>query len=204
MKIKTIILTLSLIITMISNYNSTMNEIENVNTAFEDESIAEENVITTEVTKQQEENVIEDDEIEQENEVVQEEIIQKHQEISKPLPVQLENKADKSENVIQNVQEIEIEPEQELELEQNTEIIETQKEETQVTEPKTQSDLEYWCVAGGSHHIAGDGANEHGYYASWAEANQAFENYTNGWASVEYKISQCPCGLFYFWAIQSN
>lgn len=65
-----------------------------------------------------------------------------------------------------------------------------------------QSDLSYWCIDGGSHHIAGDGANEHGYYKTWEDAHKAFEDYTKGWASVQYKISQCGCGLFYFWAIQ--
>ena len=65
-----------------------------------------------------------------------------------------------------------------------------------------QSDLSYWCIEGGSHHIAGDGTNEHGYYKTWEDAHKAFEDYTKGWASVQYKISQCGCGLFYFWAIQ--
>lgn len=74
--------------------------------------------------------------------------------------------------------------------------------QTQATQTITPSDLEYWCVAGGSHHIAGDGSNEHGYYSSWNEAYQAFESYTKGWKSVQYKISQCSCGLYYFWAIE--
>lgn len=76
------------------------------------------------------------------------------------------------------------------------------KEETQVTKTPTESDLEYWCVAGGEHHVAGDGENEHGYYSTWDEAYKAFEDYTKGWASVQFKISQCSCGLFYFWAIK--
>lgn len=79
------------------------------------------------------------------------------------------------------------------------------KENTNTSQSDTQleqSDLAYWCVEGGSHHIAGDGANEHGYYKTWEDAHKAFENYTKGWASVQYKISQCGCGLFYFWAIQ--
>ena len=61
---------------------------------------------------------------------------------------------------------------------------------------------EDWCAEGGTHHIAGDGANEHGYYSSWNEAQIAFENYTKGWPSVQYKISQCLCGKYYFWAIK--
>ena len=79
------------------------------------------------------------------------------------------------------------------------------KENTNNSQSDTQldqSDLSYWCIDGGSHHIAGDGTNEHGYYKTWEDAHKAFEDYTKGWASVQYKISQCGCGLFYFWAIQ--
>ncbi len=89
----------------------------------------------------------------------------------------------------------------------NTSVAETPKKEEQqpqqqTTKTITESDLEYWCVAGGSHHIAGDGSNEHGYYKNWDEAYQAFLNYTSGWSSVQFKVSQCSCGLYYFWAIQ--
>ena len=76
------------------------------------------------------------------------------------------------------------------------------KTEEKITKEPTPSDLGYWCAEGGTHHVAGDGANEHGYYSSWNEAQNAFENYTKGWPSVQYKISQCLCGKYYFWAIQ--
>ena len=76
------------------------------------------------------------------------------------------------------------------------------KTEEKITKEPTPSDLGYWCAEGGTHHIAGDGANEHGYYSSWNEAQIAFENYTKGWPSVQYKISQCLCGKYYFWAIK--
>lgn len=66
----------------------------------------------------------------------------------------------------------------------------------------TKQEIAYWCVDGGTHHIAGDGANEHGYYSSWNEAYSAFENYTKGWNSVQFKVNSCACGKFYFWAIQ--
>lgn len=72
---------------------------------------------------------------------------------------------------------------------------------TTKTEPSKQ-ETAYWCVDGGTHHIAGDGANEHGYYSSWDSAYQAFESYTKDWTSCQYKINQCGCGLYYFWAIQ--
>ena len=66
----------------------------------------------------------------------------------------------------------------------------------------TPSDLTYWCAEGGSHHVLGDGANEHGYYSSWAEAESACDQYMQGWLSEQHKIDQCACGLYYFWAIQ--
>ena len=69
-------------------------------------------------------------------------------------------------------------------------------------ETTTSNDLSYWCIGGGSTHVAGDGENEHGYYSTWDEAYQAFLNYTSSWSSVQFKISQCACGLYYFWAIQ--
>ena len=76
----------------------------------------------------------------------------------------------------------------------------TQKSETE--KQYTENDIEYWCVAGGKHHIDGNGTNEHGYYNSWEAAHKAFEEYTKDWASVQYKISACACGKFYFWAIK--
>ncbi len=66
----------------------------------------------------------------------------------------------------------------------------------------TKQETAYWCVDGGTHHIAGDSANEHGYYSSWNEAYSAFESYTKGWSSVQFKVNSCACGKFYFWAIQ--
>ena len=83
-----------------------------------------------------------------------------------------------------------------------TRVQEEKKSKDKVTKEPTPSDLAYWCAEGGTHHIAGDGANEHGYYSSWNEAQIAFENYTKGWPSVQYKISQCLCGKYYFWAIK--
>lgn len=66
--------------------------------------------------------------------------------------------------------------------------------------PKQQENTAYWCVDGGSHHLAGDGANEHGYYKSWDSAFQAFKEYTKDWDSCQYKVDVCACGLYYFWA----
>ena len=66
----------------------------------------------------------------------------------------------------------------------------------------TQKNIAYWCVDGGSHHIAGDGPNEHGYYKTWDSANQAFKEYTKDWDSCNYKVDVCACGLYYFWTVK--
>ena len=59
-----------------------------------------------------------------------------------------------------------------------------------------------YCVDGGKTHIYGDGANEHGYYKTWDEAFKAYEDYTRGWDSTQFKVDQCACGLYYFWVIK--
>ena len=77
----------------------------------------------------------------------------------------------------------------------------TENQQKPVEEPEQQEPA-YWCIEGGTHHIAGDGANEYGYYSSWDSAYQAFQEYTKDWASCQYKIDQCACGKYYFWAIK--
>lgn len=81
---------------------------------------------------------------------------------------------------------------------------ETQSKEQTVkpTQSTTQQNQSEWCIDGGKTHLAGDGENEHGYYSSWEEAFSAYEEYTKNWTSSHYKINQCPCGKYYFWAIQ--
>ena len=71
-----------------------------------------------------------------------------------------------------------------------------QEEKTHQTTPKQEEKI--YCVDGGKTHIAGDGANEHGYYKTWDEAFSAYEKYTDGWESSHFKINQCFCGLYYF------
>lgn len=115
-----------------------------------------------------------------------------------------QNKSETKEHVKNNTSQINVKTETEIEQKQEEPKVqetETKTEEKTSTTP-TKSDLSYWCAEGGSHHVAGDGTNEHGYYDAWDDAHTAFENYTKGWASVQYKISQCACGKFYFWAIQ--
>ena len=53
-----------------------------------------------------------------------------------------------------------------------------QEEKTHQTTPKQEEKI--YCVDGGKTHIAGDGANEHGYYKTWDEAFSAYEKYTEG------------------------
>lgn len=204
MKIKSIIVALGLIITMISgvglnNSNKPTNDVEMQNTVAVEENVAnEENIISEaeqeEITQEQTPN----NEVEETKEVKQE--VKTEMQKENPKTTSQTAKTDtKKETVAPSVQET-------IPKSESESVVETpKKEETpapQVQKTLTPDDLEYWCVSGGSHHIAGDRANEHGYYSSWDEAHQAFENYTKGWASVQYKISQCSCGLFYFWAIQ--
>ena len=87
----------------------------------------------------------------------------------------------------------------------NTSKKEQTQTPTQTQKPSsepTKQETAYWCIDGGTHHVAGDGANEHGYYSSWDSAYQAFEDYTKDWTSCQYKINQCACGKYYFWAIK--
>lgn len=94
-------------------------------------------------------------------------------------------------------------PEETNQINQNHQVQEQKQSPKDETNKQcTENDLENWCVEGGKNHIAGNGANEHGYYDSWDDAYSAFENYTKDWTSVQFKISQCLCNKFYFWAIQ--
>ena len=69
---------------------------------------------------------------------------------------------------------------------------------------KEETKTAYWCDEGGTHHMGGDGANEHGYYNTWNEAYKAFEEYTKDWDSGQHAIKQCQlCGKYYFWAIRN-
>lgn len=206
MKIKTIIITLGLITTMISggivNYINSSKGAENTNTVMVEENVVNEESVIDKVAQadviQTDMSNSEDREIE---ETKQEEKIEIQEESPKTTSTQTtKTNTNKGKTTTQ-------ETTTKQENNKNV-VIETPKKEEPQPQPKqpkkelTESDLEYWCVGGGTHHIAGNGANEHGYYSSWNEANQAFENYTKGWNSVQYKIDNCSCGLYYFWAIQ--
>ena len=120
--------------------------------------------------------------------------------------LKVQDKSEIKEQVKNNSNASQINVKKETKIEQKQEEPKVQETETKTEEKTpttpTKSDLSYWCAEGGKHHVTGDGANEHGYYDTWDDAHTAFENYTKGWAFVQYKISQCACGKFYFWAIQ--
>ena len=99
-------------------------------------------------------------------------------------------------------------------VETNDNIEETTKEE--IDKPKEtvsnnndssqniqKQEISEYCVEGGKIHIAGDGENEHGYYPTWESAFQALKEYIRDWDGCNYKVDQCACGLYYFWAKQN-
>ena len=216
MKIKTLIACLGAFITLISGVGfNTLNNQKEVN---QNENIIIADVVDRENNNDLNENLVIDLE-ERSNEIVEteEQNIEKTQEttikteevqvneIKNDLPKKSENnqqnKSTTSEKTNSEVKQSEIKQEQPKQ-ETKTENVEKKKTEEKIMKEPTPSDLGYWCAEGGTHHVAGDGTNEHGYYSSWNEAQIAFENYTKGWPSVQYKISQCLCGKYYFWAIQ--
>ena len=99
----------------------------------------------------------------------------------------------KKQEVIEKTPEPKVEKKQEEQVKQ----VEPPKKESK---PKQEEKI--YCVDGGKVHIYGDGANEHGYYKTWDEAFKAYEEYTKGWESTQFKVDQCACGLYYFWVIK--
>lgn len=219
MKIKTLIACLGAFITLISGVG--FNTLNNQKEVSQNENIIIADVVDSENNNDLNENLAIDLE-EQHNEIVntEEQNDKEMQETTKTednqvneikndLPKQSENNPQNkgttsvktNTEVKQEVKQPEIKQEQPKQ-ETKSENVEKKKTEEKITKEPTPSDLGYWCAEGGTHHVAGDGANEHGYYSSWNEAQNAFENYTKGWPSVQYKISQCLCGKYYFWAIQ--
>ena len=121
----------------------------------------------------------------------------------------IENKTPKNENKgINNNNEKQVQKKQQV-TEKTPEPKVEKKQEEQVkqveppkTENKAKKEKKIYCVDGGKIHIYGDGANEHGYYKTWDEAFKAYEEYTKGWESTQFKVDQCACGLYYFWVIK--
>ena len=98
----------------------------------------------------------------------------------------------KQETPKESVAEVKQETPKESVVQETPKQVEQQKQNI----PKQEEKI--YCVDGGKTHIAGDGANEHGYYKTWDEAFDAYEKYTEGWESSHFKINQCFCGLYYF------
>ena len=178
MKIKTLIACLGAFITLISGVGfNTLNNQKEVN---QNENIIIADVVDSENNNDLNENLVIDLE-EQNKEIVntEEQNDKETQETTKTEDNQVnEIKNDlpkKSENNYQNkgttsvktntevkqeVKQPEIKQEQPKQ-ETKTENVEKKKTEEKITKEPTPSDLGYWCAEGGTHHVAGDGANEH-------------------------------------------
>ena len=170
------------------------------------------NLISEQVTSNEQKNIAEevekiDEKQEQENNSVQIQEEKKEPEISSKSIT--ENKTLKNENKgINNNSEKQVQKKQQVTEKTPEPKVEKKQEEQvrQVEPPKTESkakqEEKIYCVDGGKVHIYGDGANEHGYYKTWDEEFKAYEEYTKGWESTQFKVDQCACGLYYFWVIK--
>lgn len=176
----------------IETHNIVSNEVVNIIESREDNQISLEQVSNTVNTVEETKEEPAEKEVEQE--------------VSKEITKTTKSQNNKTTNVTETVAQTTVQETPKALEPVNTNPVEIPKKveepQQQVSKPITESDLEYWCVGGGCNHVSGSDANEHGYYSTWEEANQAFECYTAGWSSVQYKINQCACGLYYFWAIQ--
>lgn len=178
-----------------------------------DTSLSEESKERLEKNQQEIEKIINDEIkaeeiVEEKNENVQEEKVKQEQKEEKPQ-VQSNSKSNankKQENKVStnNAKKTESTPKQEISKESVAEVKqevpkqETPKQEEKVKQTTPKQEEKIYCVDGGKTHIAGDGANEHGYYKTWDEAFSAYEKYTEDWESSHFKINQCFCGLYYF------
>ena len=163
------------------NINTTNNQVENM---------VKQNVIETQKediveTKQVEESVIENTEIPKQDEEIS------YTENYDNEPTYTTTTQDVYEENY-SIAEIENnEPEYQEPIEEITETEQVNNEP--VREPK-------YCFEGGSEHLDGTGPNEHGFYNTWDEAFQAFEEYTKDWGSGNFGIGRCNgCDLYYFW-----
>ena len=162
------------------------------NTYAEEQVISLENTTAEKEIVSQPQEEIENTEIEKDEEIIQE--------IEEPVLSKTE-----SNNISVNtpIEQPIVEEKQEIIPEPTPQQVEEQPEVIQPkTENKPKQEEKIYCVDGGKTHIYGDGANEHGYYKTWDEAFNAYENYTKGWESTQFKIDQCACGLYYFWVIK--
>lgn len=110
-----------------------------------------------------------------------------------------ENKTQKEEQKNNSAKTTPVQEQTAIESKSEPESVEEIKPTVTPAKKEEKHEEKIYCVDGGKIHIYGDGANEHGYYKTWDEAFNAYEEYTKGWESTRFKIDQCACGLYYFW-----
>ncbi len=193
-----IILVLIILVTSLIAKTSNNGDIDKTKENVIQNTYAEEQIISLENTTAEKEIVsqpqeeIENTEIEKDEKIIQENektVVSKKESSNIPVNTQIEQP------IVEDNQETIQEPAPQVE--EQPEVIQPPK-----TENKPKQEEKIYCVDGGKTHIYGDGANEHGYYKTWDEAFKAYENYTKGWESTQFKIDQCACGLYYFWVIK--
>ena len=175
------------------------------NNVTETQAVILENTITENLSEPNETNI---ETVKVEDITNEDSFKEKNHIIDNKEPV-IENKTSKNENKSSNNNEkkqtqkkqevIEKTPEPKVEKKQEEQV---KQVEPPKKESKPKQEEKIYCVDGGKIHIYGDGANEHGYYKTWDEAFKAYEEYTKGWESTQFKVDQCACGLYYFWVIK--
>ena len=188
---KLFIIILMLISSLVPNkYDGDVSENTTQNTNDEEIILSLENeIVQNEVIEQVEENhVVAQDTSEN---IVQEEISIENNKPERNIVYQEDTQSYQELPKIETVPQVIEQPKQEDNL------LEDKQPEVIKQEPKQEEKI--YCVDGESIHIYGDGANEHGYYKTWDEAFKAYEDYTKGWESTQFKVDQCACGLYYFY-----
>lgn len=179
--------------------NEQENIIDNANIEIEN-TIAEENSINNKIENtNNEENITENKKIEEQTEeITQSKTEQTQQKKNTTTSSSSKNKSTSQTTNSQNNKSTTANQPQ-------TSV--TQKEETSKSNEQqntnttsTKKETAYWCIDGGTHHIAGDGNDEHGYYKTWEQADAAAKEFMNKNSLYHYKVNSCACGLYYFQA----
>jgi len=163
------------------------------------------NIIPEQVTIDEQNNIAEDiiqidEKQEKENNSVQIQEENKETEINEKNITA--NKTQKKESKSNSIKNTPVQEQPVVETKSEPEPKEEVKPATTPAKKEEKHEEKIYCVDGGKTHIYGDGANEHGYYKTWEEAFKAYEDYTKGWDSTQFKVDQCACGLYYFWVIK--